>query len=145
MFNEIWIYFDIFYSIMLLVVTINSLVLGFGGDASLTRHEMRTLFSLLSLTICGKMLYFMKLIESISPLIYIIIRIFYDIKWFMITLVIILFAFSNSFQLIAMNQIEDDNLLESNPNFPEYNSLLGAFDHLTNLMLGDYKTDMYIG
>jgi hypothetical protein len=62
---------------------------------------MRHIQAVLSYVIVLKLIYFMQLIDDIAPLVNIIIRIFYDIFWFSIILIIALFSYANSFFLIG--------------------------------------------
>ena len=45
----------------------------------------------------------MQLVDALAPLVHIIFKVFYDIKWFTIVLFIGIFAFSNSFYLLGKN------------------------------------------
>lgn len=59
--------------------------------------------AVISITIWGKLMYFMQLIDQVAPLIKIVILIFRDIGWFMVVYVVILFAFANAFYLVGQN------------------------------------------
>jgi hypothetical protein len=50
----------------------------------------------------------LKLVDQIAPIIDIIIRIVFDIKWFMFVFVLSIAAFSTSFFLLGRNQIDYD-------------------------------------
>jgi len=62
---------------------------------------VRQIEAILCFTIVTKLVYFMQLIDEIAPLVNIIIRIFYDIMWFMIILIIAIFSYANSFFLLG--------------------------------------------
>jgi len=64
---------------------------------------LRLIESALAIVIITKLLYFMRLIDSISPLVNIILLIFRAIGWFMLILIIFLLGFSTSFYLIGQN------------------------------------------
>jgi len=46
----------------------------------------------------------MQLVDNIAPLVNIIIKIFGDIGWFLMVLVVAMWAFATSFYLIGRNQ-----------------------------------------
>lgn len=55
-----------------------------------------------------KTFYYLKLVDQIAPIIDIIIRIIFDIKWFLLVFVLSIAAFSISFFLLGNNQIDYD-------------------------------------
>ena len=66
-------------------------------------RSVRIFEALTALVLWTKLLYFLQLFDEISPLIQIIIKIFDDIKFFMVTLTVGVFAFSNAFWLLGRN------------------------------------------
>lgn len=68
--------------------------------------------SILCITIFGKLLYYLQLLDEVAPLIKIINAIFYDIRWFMLVFLVTIFAFSQSFYLLGKSQLEFDNIPE---------------------------------
>ena len=74
------------------------------------RKEQRIIEAIVSVLIWTKSLYYMQLSDNMAPLVYIIFKVFFDIKWFMLTLFIAIFAFSNSFYLLGKNQVMYDDL-----------------------------------
>lgn len=81
----------------------------------------------------------MKLIDDIAPNINLILRIFGEIKYFMVILAVIVFAFAMTFFLFGKNQVQFDEIED----FPEYSSLAGALWHIWTIFIGNPKTDVY--
>lgn len=71
----------------------------------------------------------------------IILLIFKDIGWFMIVLIVCIFAYANSFYIIAKNQVEFDNLEEDGE--PSYHTFVGALQHVYLTALGEFGLDDY--
>lgn len=94
-----WTFFDISYIIMNTLVSLSVVLPSF-----IPIESLRILEAILSIVIVLKMLYFMQLIDQIAPLVYVIFRIFYDIAWFMVVFIMILFANSTAFYLVGQNQ-----------------------------------------
>jgi hypothetical protein len=95
-FRSVWAYFDIFY------VIINTLIsLTFLNNKIIAINNLRKVEAILSIVIVGKLAYYMQLVDEIAPLVNIIIRIFYDILWFVLLLIIALFSLANAFYLIG--------------------------------------------
>jgi len=65
----------------------------------------RVIQAIVSIMIWTKSLYYMRLVDELAPLVSIIFKIFYDIRFFVVTLTIGIFAFANAFYLIGKNQI----------------------------------------
>ena len=59
-----------------------------------------------------KVTYFMSLFDKVAPLIDMIAKIFFDIKYFMIILLFYIVCFSQCFCYIARNQIDFDDLTD---------------------------------
>ena len=57
-----------------------------------------------------RMTYMLKIVDQVAPLIDIIGRIFYDIKYFMLVMFLFGIALANCFSLLANNQIDLDDL-----------------------------------
>jgi hypothetical protein len=68
----------------------------------------RVLSSFAILCFLAKTFYYLKLVDQIAPIIDIIIRIVFDIKWFMFVFVLSIAAFSTSFFLLGRNQVDYD-------------------------------------
>ena len=65
--------------------------------------DMRVLYAFAILFFLASTMYFMKLIDNIAPIIDIIIRIFFDIKWFVFVFLCVISAFGFSFYLLGSN------------------------------------------
>lgn len=107
------------------------------------KFATRVMQACLSISIFGRLLYYMQIIDAIAPLINIIFLIFADIKWFFVIFVIIIFAFSSSFQLLYRNQLDYDHIHEDDATYPDYTTTLDAFIHVFRVALGDFQNDMY--
>ena len=94
--NQIWGYFDIAY------IVINSIInIGLIGNDVFDDETLRIIESLMAIIIVIKCLYFMQLVDEISPFINTIWIIMAEIKWFMLVLMIFIVGFSTSFWLIG--------------------------------------------
>ena len=98
--KSFWGWFDVMYIILNGVINIGLLSPG----SLIGSKSLRLIASLLSIVIIVKLLYYMQLMDSVAPLVNIIILIFYDIGWFVIVLVLTMWGFSTAFYLIGKNQ-----------------------------------------
>jgi hypothetical protein len=100
----------------------------------------------LSIAIFLRLFYFLQLIDEMAPLIRIILLVLDDIIYFIVILVILVFAFSNSFYLmfkIQALETGESALDEESMNYPDYDSSFKAFIHVYKIALGDFQNDMY--
>ena len=104
MFEKPWVYIDIMYILFIGTISINTLLVSMTNKSPVSEENIRTLSAACSILIFGKMIYFLQIVDQVAPLINIIIKIFYDIGWFVIILMVFVFAFSNSFYILAKNQ-----------------------------------------
>jgi hypothetical protein len=74
--------------------------------------SQRVIAVLGTITLYMKASYFLSLIDSVAPLIDIIFRCLYDIKWFLGVMMFYIIMLGNCFSLLARNQIDFDNLTE---------------------------------
>lgn len=102
----------------------------------------------LCVSIFGRMMYFMQIIDQIAPLIKIIFLIFSDIKWFVVLYVITVFAFSSSFELLGKNQEMFRKKTDDAGNPIEFSApyigTFNAFVHVYRIGLGDFDNDAYV-
>jgi hypothetical protein len=144
-----WIYCDITYMVLMYIISFNRIYESFNhgaGEIGTGLYNIRIMQSFLSLTILGRLLYFMQIIDQIAPLIRIIILIFADIKWFFVIYIITVFAFSCTFELLGRNLVEHVQLrgLDGDDwSPPEFASTIGAFTHVYRIGLGDFDFDGY--
>ena len=91
---------------------------------------------------CGKISYYLNLIDAISPLIDIVIRIFQDISYFLFILFSTGFSFAYSFYLIAQNQRNFDSLTNYDLTKRKiiYDTITGSIWYMINLLLGNTDT-----
>lgn len=92
-----------FYVVANSIINITNIYDAADVDTWIKKQDVRIVASFLSLAIFGKMVYFLKLIDQIAPLVHIIIRVFYDIRWFIAVMLVSIFAFANSFYILAKN------------------------------------------
>lgn len=59
-----------------------------------------------------KMSYFLSLLDPVAPLIDIIVQIFFDMKYFLLVLVLYMYMLSVCFKIIAQSQIDFDYIDE---------------------------------
>jgi hypothetical protein len=109
-FKKLWSWFDLTYFSVLGFLSISAIHRDRmrhqeGGELESTFEFTRYLEALLSITIWGKLMFYLQLIDELAPLIKIIILIFRDIRWFMIVFIVMIFAFANAFYLVGQNQI----------------------------------------
>ena len=99
-----WAYIDMIY------IVLNTLITVFVFESKLIDyHRVRHLQSVLSILINLKLVYFMQLIDDIAPLVNIIMKIFYEIRYFMMILGVIIIAFAHAFQQLGKNQLDNIN------------------------------------
>ena len=85
-----------------------------------------------------KSLYFLKLIDQIAPLIFIIFKIFNDIRYFMIVFMVILLSFMVAFYLIG--QVQADQVPEEKEDIA-YASFGGAMQYIWYISIGELSAD----
>ena len=95
--------------------------------------------SILSLTIFTRMLYYMQLVDNIAPLVNSFMQILFDIRWFLTIMLVIMFAFANSFYLIGRNQLEFEG------HEAEYADFGGAMKYIYLTALGEFGIEDYDG
>jgi len=95
-YRSIYAYLDILYTLFNSIIALNMI-------NSYSNYWFNTFGALMAIIIWSKAFYFLQLIDEIAPLIQIIFKIFMDIRYFMVTLVIAIFAFANAFYLIGLN------------------------------------------
>ena len=89
-----------------------------------------------------KILYFLRLIGEIAPLIDIIFTIIYEIRHFMMIYIIGTISFVYAFYSIGRNQ---EQIADGDEDaIPSYSTYLGAFDHVYLSSLGEFDTDLYL-
>lgn len=119
--------------------------LGIFGDSSgfaddkVGWKDQRIIEAIVAVLIWTKSLYYMQLSDHMAPLVLIIFKVFFDIKWFILTLSIAIFAFSNSFYLLGKNQIMYDEL--SKEEYPPYATVIGSLEYMYLMALGEIQAD----
>jgi len=132
-----WFYIEVAFILMNTYVSIG--ILGQFTTNTEGNQAQREVEALLALLIWTKALYFMQLIDEVAPLVHIIFKVFYDIRYFLVTLVIALFAFANSFYLLGKNQIQYDSIEEDN--YPIYTTVIGSIEYVFMMALGEIFAD----
>ena len=59
----------------------------------------------------------------------------------MAVMLVSIFAFANSFYILAKNQMDYDDIPEGEA--PQYNTFLGSMEHVFLLSLGEFNLDDY--
>lgn len=85
--------------------------------------------------------YFLSLIDSVAPLIDIIIQIMVDVKWFMIVSAWYVTMFAQCYDLISKNQVKFDNLSDDELENLPYNGFGPALWYMINAFLGNAETE----
>ena len=114
-------------------------------SASLLVHidviKLRIFEALLTVMMMLKVLYFLRLIGEIAPLIDIIFTIVKDIKYFLAIFLIAQIAFIFAYYSIGRNQMDlagdDEDLI------PGYSTYMGAINHVYLSSLGEFDTEIY--
>jgi len=96
--RSVYAYLDLFYTILNFLIAFNMVF-------NYSLFWFNIIGALMAIVIWSKAFYFLQLIDEVSPLIQIILKVFMDIRYFMLTFIIATFAFSNAFYLIGLNQI----------------------------------------
>jgi hypothetical protein len=104
-FMRMYSYLDMVYIIQNLV-TYYSVYISFAQDMSedefISKVKQQRLIACIgTITLYCKASYFLSLIDQIAPLIDIIVQIFYDIKWFMLVLILYIVMLANCFRIMA--------------------------------------------
>lgn len=76
-----------------------------------------------------------------APLIDIIKQIFYDIRWFVIVLVVYALMFAQSFEQLSKNQMEFDNLSEEDEEAITYSGKFDSLYYIVEMIVGEPSTD----
>ena len=101
-------------------------------------QSTRVVESLLILVMFVKLLYYLRLIPEIAPLVSMMAAIVVDIGWFMTVWIIFIFALTLSFYSVGKNQLD---LGQDVP----YSTYIGSFDHVYASSLGEFDTEAYYG
>ena len=91
--------------------------------------------------IFAKAMYFFGIIDAISPLFDLIIKILYDIQSFMIIMFLYILAGAMCFYFVAANQIEFDCLSEDETKQLNYRTFSGAVGYMIDLVFGELDTE----
>jgi hypothetical protein len=81
-----------------------------------------------------KLLYFLSLIGYVSPLIMIIKRIVWDIRWFSFICGVFIYALSMCFYIIGKSQVQFDNAEASD--ITPYDTQWGATGYVWDIIIG---------
>ena len=96
-FDRVYTWFDIMF------YTLNTIANQFAFYQESYIEVQRILQAFCVICFLGKNFYYMSLVDQIAPLIDIIIRIFFDIKWFLFIFLACIFSFGLSFYLLGAN------------------------------------------
>lgn len=90
-----------------------------------------------------KMSYFLSLLDPVAPLIDIIVQIFFDMKYFLLVLVIYMYMLSVCFKTIAQSQLDFDNLDEEEIESILYRTNAGSFWYISLLVMGGADAEAF--
>jgi len=108
------------------------------NDPKTASHHYRVVAAIVCVLLMSKALYFLKLNDRIAPLIFILVRILSDIRYFMFVFLIILAAYMVAFYLIGQVQLdqvpaEADNI--------RYATVYGSFQYMWYISIGELSAD----
>ena len=93
------------------------------------------------LIIYSKSVYFLSLIDNVAPLIDIIVKIMFDIKWFIVVFVLATYSFIAAFHCLGLNQVQFDKIDDANT--PPYSTKSGSAMYMWMLILGETNHDPF--
>ena len=116
-FKKFYSQLDVMYLISVFTTFVFMIVIFSKDEMTFSQYEwliktMRKVAVLGYFSLYFKMSYFLSLLDSVAPLIDIIIQIFVDIKWFMIVSAWYILMFAQCYDLIAKSQVKFDGLTE---------------------------------
>jgi len=98
--------------------------------------RLRKIEAITALIIWVKSLYFLELFDVISPLIKSIFKMFEDVLYFTIILILAMFSFAFSYFLLGRNQLQYDKFKKDDAK-PLYSRAMGSFEYIYYLALGE--------
>lgn len=101
-------------------------------------QHYRVCAAVVCILIMSKSLYFLKLNDKIAPLIFIMVKIIQDIRFFMYVFFIIQFSFMVAFYLIGQVQVEQ---VPDKKDDVRYASVGGAFQYMWYISIGELSAD----
>ena len=107
-------------------------------DTKSTTAALRYFEAFTAILIAFRGLYFLELNNKFSPLILIMFKVFGDIYYFMLVLILVMFSFTTAFWTIGQNQLQFDQIEADKA--PMYHTKPGAVIFMYYLVLGEVGT-----
>jgi len=148
-FMRMYSYLDMIYIIQNLV-TYYSVYFHFSHDMEEEEFihkvkQQRLIACIGTITLYCKASYFLSLVDQIAPLIDIIVKIFYDIKWFMLVLILYLVMLANCFKIMASTQLDfyppENDLMEAK--IEAYGEKWASYWYVANFIIGNTDTSTF--
>lgn len=136
LFRRFWSYLDVISITFNVVASLSNL-----SDAN--PINTRVIEALLIIIMFLKLLYYLRLIPAVAPLVSIMTQIVVDISWFMMIFIIFLIALILAFYEIGKNQ-EELQVINGTDRFDvPYATFLSSFNHVYTSSLGELDTETY--
>ena len=149
-FMRMYSYLDMIY-ILQNFVTYYSMLFIFTKDMTeeefMTKVKQQRLIACIgTITLYSKASYYLSLIDQIAPLIDIIVQIFYDMKWFMVVLIIYVIMLANCFKMMGETQLDfyasdDDEVMKAK--IEAYSSKYPSYWYVSNFIIGNTDTSTF--
>jgi hypothetical protein len=114
-FKSPWSYLDLMPSIFVVVLITVNIIVKHGFDDFKPNQFLTTVHALASMTLWFKLIYFMRIFEQTGYLVRLLIQVIYDIKVFLLFLLIILVAFAEAFLRFSEGSEGDGAYLTNYP------------------------------
>jgi hypothetical protein len=126
---------------MILMIMLSSVLTLINPSEDVTKAT-RVVYSILSLVFWCKLTYYLSFFEQLTLLVRVTYKVLMGIRVFNVILLIVVFAFANSFYFIGQNQIEFDGLdPEENPSYSKH--MGGALEHIVKMIVLEFEFDAY--
>lgn len=110
-----------------------------GGEDQTGNKAQRVLEAVMAILIWTKSFYFTSHADAIAPLVRTIESIVLEIRYFVLTMAIVIFAFANSFYMLGKNQVQFDGIAAGAE--PEYATVAGSLRYMYLICLGELSAD----
>ena len=108
-----------------------------------TDEIIRDIAAILSITYWIRLIKYLEMIETISPLINVIYKITIEVRYLIMIFCILVFCFGTAFYYVGQNQIEFD-AIQTYDEEPWYTvDIMYAFNHVFNNAVGEVNIDDY--
>ena len=119
-----------------------SILILFRSSKNKTDEAIRDIAAILSITYWIRLIKYLEMIETISPLINVIYKITKEVRYLIMLFCILIFCFGTAFYYVGQNQLEFDRISEEDE--PWYTvDIIFAFNHVFNNAVGEINIDDY--